>query len=162
MIIPMKRSNDESVNFRDKALNLIARRPHTRRELMQKLMARGAESEVALEIVTEFVKLGYVIETEIAEDAVRLAKQKQIGKSFIKQKLLARGLPEAVVEDEIDRQVDEESEFEAAISFAHKKMRIMEGLAPHIKERRLGGALSRRGFNSSLIRKVLEELDLRH
>lgn len=147
-------------DFRKLAIGILAGRAHTRLELIRKLTAKGAPVDFAREIADEFLKKGVISEAEIAEDGVRLASQKLVGRGFIRQKLRARGVPEELVERELSEQVDADAEFSAALEFARKKLRLLDGVPREVKIRRIGGALSRRGFGSSVIRKALDAIDL--
>jgi regulatory protein len=146
--------------IRSQAMNMLARRALTRRELKQKLMVKGALAEEAGEVVRNLVEDGLLNEANLAEDAVRITSQKLVSRRFIAQKLRSRGLAEDLVEAEIGRQVDGDAEYQAALHFAEKKLRMLEGVAVEVKRRRIGGALDRRGFPSSVIIRVLEELQM--
>ena len=54
--------------------------------------------------------------------------------------------------------VDRSDEREAAEALARKKVRTMARLEPHVRRRRLAGALARRGFGSDVVSDVLREV----
>jgi len=127
---------------------------------MRKLTSRGASEDAATLVVDDYVERGFLVESEIAEDGVRIGVGKSLGRGMVRRKLLARGLPEELVETEIERQIDPESEFDAAFLFAQKKFKSLVKEERDVQIRRIGGALGRRGFSSGLIQRALRELGL--
>lgn len=152
-------SDNLLAEYRREAIILLGRRPYSRIELIKRLTAKGAESEIAEQVVERLVTERLVNDEELAGDAVRMQATKLIGRREVRRRVMGKGLPEAAVESELEEQYDSAAELDAARQFAEKKMRLISGLPKETKWRRVGAALDRRGFPAGVIRKVLDELN---
>ena len=57
-------------------------------------------------------------------------------------------------------EIDEEGEYENALEFATRKLRSVSRFETEVIYRRVHSALMRKGYGSSLINRVLRELDI--
>ena len=62
--------------------------------------------------------------------------------------------------DEALAEIDDESEYQAAFELAFKKFNSTSRLEPEVQIRRIQSLLARKGFNFSIISRVLRELQL--
>jgi regulatory protein len=86
---------------RARALKLLARREHTRRELAARLSGHvedGAELEALLD---EFTARGWLSEDRVVEQVLH-AKRGRFGLARIRQALVERGVPEALIGPALD------------------------------------------------------------
>jgi regulatory protein len=138
-----------------KALELVARRPHFRAELARKLADRGyppPEVEAALE---RLAKLGYLSDGELAaSEAERLRERKGLGRAGVARELGRRGAGAESVDAALEPE-PAERELETARSAAARWSRGGRGGAAA-----LGRHLRRKGFAGNVIFRVLNELAL--
>jgi len=94
------KENELYVTLRDQAFRFLARRPHSRRELKEKLLRKGYSSEATLSVLRELQEKKYINDTEFAKllikDEIRLKKN---GPILIKNKLLLKGIELSRAED---------------------------------------------------------------
>ena len=62
--------------------------------------------------------------------------------------------------DEALDEIDDGSEYRSAFDLAFKKYNTMSRLEPDVQIRRIQSLLARKGFNFTIISRVLRELDL--
>lgn len=139
---------------RDKAFDLVGRRPHFRRELEHKLVDRGfppAEIEAAL---ADLTRLGLLDDPQHARDlAAGSLSRKGFGPRRIRHELRRRGVEEATaatVVEELFR--DPEEELRRARILAQRR-----APAGRVDRDRLARQLDRRGFSPAVILQVLAD-----
>lgn len=135
----------------DKAVDLLSRRTHFRRELSSKLSSRGYEPEEIAATVERLAGLGYLDDRQATEQFTRqkLARG-PVGRRRLLADLLRRGAPEddaTAVLDELLPQDDREAALTAAQGSRHRDN-------PEAAAR----FLERQGFSRRAIFFVLEEL----
>jgi regulatory protein len=141
-------------SLRARALKLLARREHTRRELERKLAAQ-AEDPVEIEtVLNELENRGWLSESRVTEQLVH-ARQARFGAHRIERELRDRGVSEEAVaaalpalkEGELDR---------ARAVWARKFKRQPAGAAERGRQVRF---LQGRGFDLEVIFKVIKGRD---
>lgn len=138
------------------ALNLLARREHSRRELHEKLMRRGCAENMVAPLVARLEAEGLVSDQRFAESLVRVRRERGCGPVRIGRELREKG----VAPDIIDRCVDEtDREWGELIREVWRK-KYGDGpprtLAERAKQARF---LQYRGFTHDQIRRVLSADD---
>lgn len=147
---------------RGKALDLIAAKPMSRRELIGKLTARRpkgkdgrerpplADRELAEETAGWLESLGYLNDAEYAKLVAKHYSAKGYGAHKLKDELFRRGVPRDLWDAALG---EAEDPGEGIDAFLQKRFR---GQAPDQKElKRASDALARRGYNWSEIREGL-------
>lgn len=137
----------------DKAAALLALRPHFRRELETKLGRAGYGREEVAGALDELERLRLLDDGALARSFVEtVARRKGWGRMRVAQELARRGAPAEAAEAAL-ASLSVEDDLEAARDAARRWQRRgdarPEALARH---------LSRRGFGSSAIFKVLKEM----
>ena len=79
-----------------RALRLLARREHTRRELEQKLGAHVADAAELSRLLDDFTARGWICEARAAEQLVR-AKRRRFGAARIRHTLVEKGVPQHLI-----------------------------------------------------------------
>ena len=138
----------------EKALRLLARRPHFRQELARKLTSRGfprREVEAALE---RLEARGHLNDRRCALDlASGPLRRKGFGPRRVRAELARRGAPEKAIEEAVSS------------SFAEGELSRARDLAARwlgTRGRRLaalGRHLDRKGYSKQVILQVLDELE---
>ena len=136
-----------------KAIELLMRKPQSRRELGRKLREWEAGEEEIEAICDRMEELGYLNEPEYAGRIVRHYAGKGFGERKIRDELYRRGVPRELWEDALEELPEGGGQAEA---FLQGKLR---GRTPDEKEkRRLTSALLRRGFSWSQVRAAWRRL----
>jgi regulatory protein len=135
-----------------KAQELLARRPHFRRELAVKLASRSFSDEEIESALTRLAEQGYLDDLEHALDLARGSLQRKgYGPRRLRYELDRRGAPEKVV-DEVVEAVMADGELVPARRVAARWLsrgnRDRQALARH---------LDRKGYSTGVILQVLEE-----
>ncbi|HEY8086115.1 MAG TPA: recombination regulator RecX [Methylophilaceae bacterium] len=140
------------ISLRQRALNYLSRREHSRRELQHKLAAFAEEGEDNTEeiatLLDDFQKRGWLSDERFAEQVVH-AKQSRYGSMKIAHELREKGVDDGLVANAMDG-VDD---FQNAKSVWLKKF----GDAPKTREAWAKQArfLQSRGFGFDVIKRVL-------
>lgn len=109
------------VDVRAKALDLLARREHSRHELKAKLNQRGFDADLVDEILDELVARDWLSDQRYAEAYVRMRSDKGYGPLRIRNELSERGIADVLVNQ----------------AFAESG-RDWFALASHVRERKFG------------------------
>lgn len=114
--------------------------------------------DAAAAVLDRLEEVGLVDDHAFAQDWVASRQQRRhLSKSALRRELQAKGVDREHLDEALAR-VDSDDELAAARTLAAKKAAAMQGLEPMVRDRRLAGALARRGFGSGIIRTVLGEL----
>lgn len=139
------------------ALNLLARRPRSVREVRDRLRQKGYDVPTIDAAVAKLEGWRYVDDTDFARYWVEnRAAHKPRGRRLLEQELRHKGVEREVVRETID--AAELDEFAAALELGRSKLRSYAGLEPPVVRRRLGAFLARRGYSFDIVKPVLEQL----
>lgn len=139
-------------------LDRLTTRAHTRQELAQILAKKNVSSDAADHVLARMEEVGLIDDAAFAESWVESRQQRRhLSKRALRMELQRKGVDRDEVDAALD-QVDRSDERGAAEALARKKVRTMARLEPHVRRRRLAGALARRGFGSDVVSDVLREV----
>lgn len=142
---------DTPVELKVRALRFLARREHSRAELIRKL-APHAESSALLEsVLNELAIRRQLSDDRYAEQRAHWLSRKY-GAAKIRQDLKAHGVAEAVVD-----RVSAEGDYERARAILVRKYR--EPAATREEKAKRARFLQSRGFSYEIIRKLLSTGD---
>ena len=85
--------------LRDKALNLLSYRAHSRRELHDKLLRKGAEEDETEEVLDWLTDQGFLNDWDYAGMIVRKYRRKGYERWRIRAELFKRGIEREIRED---------------------------------------------------------------
>ena len=140
----------EKNSRRERALNLAAGKPMSRRELERKLAGWGAGEEEQAAVCDRLEELGILNDAQYAEMIVRHYSAKGCGERKLRDELYRRGVPLTQAEDPA----------EAIDAFVAKKLKGAAVSDP--KElKKVSDALARRGYSWSDISEALRRYDSR-
>jgi len=154
---PVEEQDDETehASARQIALRTLAARGRSVGEVKAKLRDRGIDADV---IDTEIERLqaeGLLNDRDLAEHLVwSLTEHKKLGPVAIRQALIKRKIPGAI----IDQVVPSASDVEPDVieQLAIERMRVLRGLEPDVQKRRLLGFLARRGYSGSEVYRAVD------
>lgn len=128
--------------LKSKAIELLMRKPQSRKELGRKLREWEATDEEIEAICDRMEELGYLNEPEYAGRIVRHYAAKGFGERKIRDELYRRGVPRELW-DEALSQIEEEDNAAAIDAFLEKKLK---GSHDPKDVKRASDALARRGY----------------
>ena len=138
---------------REKALDLLARAPHTTFSLRLKLLKRGFDAPIVEEVLNFLREKEYLDDRRFAESWLRARTERRPeGRALLVSGLLRKGLHREVAEDAVDDFLTPDVEQEHARRALDKLKRSGE-----TDPDRLMRKLAARGFSYPLIRGVIEE-----
>lgn len=132
-----------------KAIELLMRKPQSRKELGRRLSEWEASQEEAEAICDRMEKLGYLNEAEYAGRIVRHYAAKGFGVRKLRDELYRRGVPRELWEDALS-QIEDNSQ--AIDAFLEKKLK---GSRDPKDIKKTSEALARRGFSWTEISEAL-------
>lgn len=141
-----------SIELRQKAVRLLARREHSRAELVRKLAAHGTPEEIAA-VVAELQTSHLQSDNRVAENYLR-SHAARLGASRLRQNLKSRGVAGELIEAQI-AQAALPDELERARAVWTRKFSAAPADAREWA--RQARFLRGRGFAGDVIRRLLRE-----
>ena len=139
---------------KQKALEALARRPLSRREVTDRLDRKGVREDVAEEAADWLERMGYVDDAEYAGQIARHYAAKGYGPGRVREELAKRGVPR----DHWDAALEQMPETGDAVDrFLRTKLR---GDPDRKEKKRVADALLRRGFSWEEIRSAMERWEM--
>ncbi len=144
--------------LKEKTLELLTRKPMSRKELERKLADWEAGEEETAVLCDRMEELGFLNDAAYAAQVVRHYSQKGCGEHKLRDELYRRGVPRELWEDALAQAVDPADAIDA---FLQKKL---AGKQPDRKEwKKVSDALARRGYGwediSAALRRFGEQTE---
>ena len=144
--------------LKGKTIELLSRKPQSRKELERKLLQWEAGEEEAAAICGRMEELGYLNDAAYAAAVVRHYSAKGYGERKLRDELYRRGIPRSLWEDALGQAESPDAAIEA---FVAKKL---AGKTPDRTElKKISDALARRGYRwddiSAALRRYGAECD---
>ena len=142
---------------RSAALRLLKFRPRSEAELTGRLSEKGFGDETVRAVVEEMRRTGLIGDERFARYAATQAAVKPVGRRLILDRLRKKGIAPELAEEAAQAATQGKDELERAREAAGRRISALEGLPREAAQRRLFGFLSRRGFSSDVVWKVVRE-----
>ena len=126
---------------KEKALELLARKPQSRWELEKKLAQWGAEEDEVQTVCDRMEQLGYLNDAEYAARVVRHYSAKGFGPGKLRDELYRRGVPRDLWQEAMDQAEDPAQSID---TFVAKKLAGKTADRQNLKK--VSDALARRGY----------------
>jgi regulatory protein len=145
----------------DRALNMLALRARSARELRRHLVRKGEPADQVDAAIARLHAAGFLDDAAFAR---QLARSKAVGVGMsrrrIQQELARRGVAREVGDGAIAEVFEEEQLDEGVVveQAARKKLRSLTNLDAATRRRRLFAFLARRGYHLDHIRRALQAL----
>lgn len=145
----------------DKALDLLAVRARSSRDLSIRLRRAGARDPDISWAVARLESQGFVDDAAYARG---VARAKTLGGGVSRRKVIAvlrqKGIAADVAAEAMDATLADVSldEYGAALAAAQKRVRALSSIEPAKRRQRLYAFLARRGYESDVVRRVLTEV----
>ena len=136
-----------------RALGLLTRREHSRRELTRKLIARGVDPGDAEQTIVKLTDAGWQDDTRFAESLVRCRAEAGYGPAFIRSELGMHGLGQPAVAAALATFEGDWAERAKALVCRRFGDLGPQGLQ---QQRKAADLLLRRGFRMEQVRGLLD------
>lgn len=152
------RSNASRSKLRERAINILSLRPHSRGELRKKLLFKGATEEEAEDILSWAEGIGLLCDADFAKSIVRTYAARGYGLYKIRDELYRRDIPKSLWEEALKALPDSTAGIDAYLE-RHLKSNDRKAI------KRAADALARRGYSWSDIsdglrrHRITDELD---
>ncbi len=141
------------------ALRLLKVRPRSESELRERLGRQGVSAPVLETLIGEFKCKDFINDAKFAKYfATQRMSSRPVARRVLLSNLRARGVPSDLAVEAADEAVAETDELETARKLAFERAPHLKGLKRDAAQRRLFGFLSRRGFSSAVVYRVLREV----
>jgi len=141
----------------EKALNFLNYRPRSSGEIRDRMRKWRYGTRVIDKVIGYLEESGLVDDREFARIFMRELIEKQFGFYRIREKLYAKSIDKAVVE-EVMADYPSGEEFERAYQLGMAKAARLSGQDELSGQRKLMGFLERRGYSGSVAREVVRSL----
>ena len=139
----------------ERAVDLVARRAHLRRELERKLTARGFDGDEVAAALDRLHELGYLDDRQTARDLASFRmRRRHDGPLKVQAELRRRGA-DADLAEQVVRELLPDGDRQAARREAERWLARGRREAPALARH-----LSRKGYTAGSIGALLDELDL--
>ena len=136
--------------LREKTLDLLMRKPQSRKELGRKLKEWGASPEEEDDLCDRLEELGYLNDAAYAAQVVEHYSAKGFGVKKLRDELYRRGIPRGLWEAALERAEDPADALDA---FLAKRLGSRETDRKELQK--VSAALARRGYTWTEIRDAL-------
>ena len=133
------------------ALNSLSKRMASTSEMARKLARRGHEPPTIERTIEDLTQAGLLNDGELGASVARsMMARKPAGRRLIEAKLRQRGLDADTARAATDSATEGRDPLQDAIALARSKARSLRGVDRATAQRRLLGALARRGFEGDV------------
>lgn len=151
------------VTVRDKAIDLLSRREHSRAELQDKLRLRDYPHDLITEVLDECVANNYQSDERFAESFVRARVNRGYGEMKIRAELQARGIGSELMGLAVEASdVDWKANAEEALKKKFLNAALAGNGTENVRDRKFRGKMQRflqnRGYNPDQIISAVNRL----
>jgi regulatory protein len=148
--------DDEQIlkDLKKDCLRLLTRREHSRKEIEQKLTAKGYPREQVAAVINELTKENWQDDTRYAESYLNMRSQKGFGPVKIAYELRQQGIEKASIDDLINAR---SADWVHSLQQLYCKKFADPVITDNIERGRRIRFLSQRGFPSDMIINVIEQ-----
>jgi len=150
----------EDVTMYDRALNLLAFRARSARELQRRLTMKGESRERAERVIARLRDAGLIDDADFARQLARSKVSSGASRRRVQQELFKKGVPRDVADDAVAEVLEDEQVDEVAVAerVARKRLPSLASADAATQRRRLYAFLARRGHDSATIRTVMDRV----
>jgi len=152
---------EKYIAIREQSWRFLSRRMHSKKELSDKLKAKGYKKEDIDKIILELENKNYLNDDSFARqvvtDEINLKKN---GPFLIKNKLLSQGIENSLSSAVIDELYEEKIQLQNCQYLASKKIGSIKNSNDISIKKKLGRYLIQKGFSWDICNKVLSEIDI--
>ena len=144
----------------DRALNLLAFRARSARELGRRLAEKGASPATVEKVIDKLRDVGLIDDADFARQVARSKVSGGASKRRLHQELFKRGVARDVADAVVTEVLEQENVDQVAIAerVARKRLPSLASADAQSRRRRLYAFLARRGHDSETIRTVMQRV----
>lgn len=147
------------VKARAAALKILGRRARSRAELVDRLIRKGHERSVAIDVADQLQADGWIDDRAYASAVIdQIQRTRPAGRRLIRDALARRQVDGFIAEEAAIASAGDP--LQSAVALARSKLATMRALPKAKAVRRTAGMLARRGFEDDVIQAVLAKLGL--
>src|SRR5688572_4474023 len=156
----LREAADDAAMY-DRALNLLAFRARSARELHRRLTQKGESRDRADRVIQRLRDVGLINDADFARQLTRSKVSAGASRRRVHQELFKRGVARDVADEAVEQVFEDEAMSDAASieRVARKKWQTLATLDGATRRRRLYAFLARRGFDSDDVWRVVRQLD---
>ena len=142
----------------ESCLRLLARREHSQKELLNKLLVKGFDKEEVLGVIEELARQGWQSDLRYAESYARHRISKGYGPVFITYELRKNGVDTVDLEDIVQRTAGSWMEL---LEQVYTKKYGLESLLDRNEWAKRSRFLMQRGFSGTMIGALFDHLNIK-
>ena len=140
---------------RDKAFDLLSKKPYSRKELSDKLRKSGYDEAIVYEVSRELESLGYINDSDYAALFLEHGMSKMWGKKKIQYEMKQKGLSDEIINETLSSLCDDDAEDEMTHTILTRYRG--EDLTDIKTKARITRYFASRGFDFALIDKAIRK-----
>jgi regulatory protein len=154
------RRADRRFALLDRALNLLAVRARSARELCLRLARTGALKGDVTWVSDRLERSGYLDDAVFARQLAESRFARGVSRRRVSDELFRRGVAQSVAAAAIDSVAEEVEvdEYAAALAAAQKRIASLSSVDLFTRRRRLYAFLARRGYQADVVGRVVREV----
>jgi regulatory protein len=151
------REANDVVETYDRALNLLAFRARSARELGRRLMDKGASAACTEKVIEKLREVGLIDDADFARQVARSKVSGGASRRGVHQELFKRGVARDVADEAVTEVLEDQNVDMVAVAerIARKRLPSLASADAQSRRRRLYSFLARRGHDSETIRVVM-------
>jgi regulatory protein len=151
------REANDVVETYDRALNLLAFRARSARELGRRLMDKGASAACTEKVIEKLREVGLIDDADFARQVARSKVSGGASRRRVHQELFKRGVARDVADEAVTEVLEDQNVDMVAVAerIARKRLPSLASADAQSRRRRLYSFLARRGHDSETIRVVM-------
>lgn len=155
--------NTDENTLKNYALKLISIRPRSQKEISDKLQMFAGRHRIPQDIIEKVHS--YLLDKNFINDHDFVKwwiEQRQAfrpkGKIVLRLELLAKGVDRDSIDEELNTENEEKSEYQSALNLLRKKSLKWNNLGILQKKKKMSDFLLRRGFSFEIVYKTIDSL----
>lgn len=138
-------------------LRQLAMGPRSRRQLRDKLVAKGCDPDIAEATLDRMTEVGLVDDEAYAQMLVHSRQEsKGLARRALAAELAKKGVDKEIADEALDA-IEPDDEEERARALVARRLPRLHGLDSEVQTRRLAGMLARKGYPPGLAFRVVRE-----
>jgi regulatory protein len=150
---------EERARAKKKALAMLSRLPRSVHDMRHRLLESDFSQRTVERVIGDFNRVGLLDDKAFARTyAQSRLSQRMMGKRFLRQELLHKGIDEETAEHAVAEAYGTASEEDLARQLAEKKCQQIDPGDKRTAQRKLTEFLFRRGFDWDVIAPIVQEM----
>lgn len=141
-----------------KAMKLLTARARSEKQIYDRLTRAGFDDASTSRVVARLVEVGLLDDHAFAVRSASQAVERGLSHRAIHWDLKSKGISGPAADSALRELLPNSDGSERALNLALKRLRSYEGLPASTVQRRLGGYLARKGYDSEIVREVCEKV----